>query len=240
MSTWKRFAAFAGVSVAAVSVFSLTGITSAGATTLGHVAGYSAPPSGGPTQSAAVTLVVPTITCTPVKNKGFQGVLGGVRLGSSTGSTGGGVALLCVGKSAMYQPLIQINGTSVPTTITINPGDTVQVSASESPTSSSVTLTDGAQTQTSTGSGATISGEDVGDIALNCVGAACSPVPMSGKTRFSVASINGVNLQAAGGVRGNLADAAGQVEIKTSALTGTENAFTTTWKLSCAVNASRC
>ena len=102
--------------------------------------------------------------------------------------------------------------------ITVNPGDTVSTSASETAGAASVTLTDGSQTQTSTGSGATITGEDVGNIALNCLGASCSPVPEATTTPFSAASIDGLNIQAAGGVRTNLADAAGHVQIKSSGL----------------------
>jgi hypothetical protein len=237
MSNWKRIAAVAGVSLAAISGATLTGITSAGATTLGRVAGYS---SAGPSWSAAVTFVVPTLTCTPVKKKGFQAVLAGVRLDASSGSTGGGAALVCAGKTAVYQPLIEINGTAVSSDITVSPGDTVSASATETASSASVTLTDGSQTQTSTGSGATITGEDVGDIAVNCLGTSCAPVPDSTKTSFSAASIDGLNLQAAGGVRANLADAANKVEIKASALSAGNTAFKTTWVMSCGLGAARC
>src|ERR1700722_2826974 len=187
MANWKRIASFAGVSLAAISGAALTGITSAGATTLGHIAGYSAPPSGGPTSSAAVTFVVPTLNCTPVKKKGFQAVLAGARVDAASGNTGGGVALVCAGKSAIYQAFIQVNGTSVPSDITVSPGDTVSTSSTETASSSSVTVSDGSQTQTSTGSGATITGEDVGDIAVNCTGATCSSVPEVTKTHFSAA-----------------------------------------------------
>jgi hypothetical protein len=240
MSNLKRIASFVGVSVMAVSVASITGITSASANVLGRVAGYSAPASGGPSWSAAVTFVVPTLNCAPVRKKGFQAVLAGVRLDASSGSTGGGAALVCSGKTAVYEALIEINGTSVPSDITISPGDTVSVSASETASNSSVTLTDGSQTQTSTGSGATITGEDVGDIAANCVGAACAPVPESTKTPFSAGSIDGLNLLAAGGVRANLADAASAVEIKASALSAGNTAFKTTWVMSCGIGAGRC
>ena len=234
MSTWKRSVARISVGAAAVSVFSLAGITAAGAATLGQVAGYTAPPSGGPTRSAGVTFVVPTLNCTPVKKKGVQGVLAGVRLDASGGNSGGGVALLCLGKTATYEAFLQINGTSVPTDITVKPGNTVSTSASESATATSVTVTDGPQTQTSTGSGATITAEDVGNIAVNCGGATCASVPeIPGKTHFSAGSINGLNLSVAGGVRGNLADAAGQIQIKSGALTAGDTAFTTAWKLSC-------
>ena len=116
----------------------------------------------------------------------------------------------------------------MPTDLTINPGDTVSASASESASAASVTLTDGSQTQTSTGSGATITAEDVGNIAVNCTGAVCSSVPRvsgTGKTQFTAGSINGLSISSAGGARGNLADGAGQVEIKSSNLTGAGTAF---------------
>lgn len=233
MSTSKRRVFRIAAGTAGVLVFSLVGIATAGAVTPGRLAGYSAPPSGGPTQSAAVTFVVPSINCAPVKKKGVQVVVAGVRLEASSGDTGGGVALVCLGKTATYEAFIQINGTPVSTDLTVTPGDTFSTSASETASDASVTDTDGTQTQTSTGSGATITAEDVGDIAANCTGATCASVPeIPGKTHFSAGSINGLNLSTAGAVRGNLVDAAGQIEIKAANLTS-GTAFTTAWKLSC-------
>ena len=54
-----------------------------------------------------MTFVVPNLNCAPVKKKGFQGVLAGVRLDASSGATGGGVALVCAGKATVYQPFIR-------------------------------------------------------------------------------------------------------------------------------------
>jgi hypothetical protein len=241
MSNPRKLAIRATIVVTMVSTLCLIGVERADATPLGHVAGYSAPASAAPTQSAAVTVIVPTINCAPVHKKGFQGVLAGVRLDASTGNTGGGVALVCAGKSAVYEALIEINGTSVSNSIMVNPGDTLTTSASESATTATVTVTDGAQTQTATGSGATITGEDVGEISVNCDSSGCSPVPeFAGKTQFSDASINGVDLQSAGGVRTNIGDDAGQVQIKSSALKSSNTAFHTTWVSSCGVGAGVC
>ena len=89
MSNPGKLAIRAAIVLTTASALSFVGVESAGATTLGHVAGFSAPPSGGPTQSAAVTFGVPTINCTPVHKKGFQAVLAGVRLDASGGNTGG-------------------------------------------------------------------------------------------------------------------------------------------------------
>jgi hypothetical protein len=241
MSNPGKLAIRAAIVVAMASALTFVGVETAGATTLGHVAGYSAPPSGGPTQSAAVTFGVPTLNCEAVHKKGFQAVLAGVRLDASSGNTGGGVALVCAGKSALYQAFVQINGTSVSTSVTVNPGDTFTTSASETATTASVTITDGSQTQTSTGSGATITGEDVGDVSVNCGSSGCSPVPETGgKTHFTEASINGLDLQSAGGVRMNLGDVAGQIQIKSSALKSSNTAFNTTWELSCGLGAGGC
>jgi hypothetical protein len=241
MSSPGRLAIRAAIVLATASALSFVGVETAGATTLGNVAGYSAPPSGGPTQSATVIFGVPTVNCTAVHKKGFQAVLAGVRLDASGGNTGGGVALVCAGKGAVYQAFIQLNGTSVTTTVTVSPGDTFTASASESTAATSVTITDGLQSQISTGGGATITGENVGDLSVNCDSSGCSPVPeIGGKTQFGTASINGLNLQAAGAVRENLGDAASQVQIKSSALKSSNTAFNTTWVLSCSLGAGVC
>ena len=62
----------------------------------------------------------------------------------------------------------------------------------------------------------------------------------TGKTQFTAGSINGLSISAAGGARGNLADGAGQVEIKSGSLTGGGTAFVTTWIMSCSVAAGQC
>ncbi len=41
------------------------------------MAGYTAPPSANPTQTVAVTLVVPTVNCKKTPTGGFQAVLAG-------------------------------------------------------------------------------------------------------------------------------------------------------------------
>ena len=86
-----------------------------------------------------------------------------------------------------------------------------------------------------------ITGEDVGDVSVNCGSSGCSPVPETGgKTHFTEASINGLDLQSAGGVRMNLGDVAGQIQIKSSALKSSNTAFNTTWELSCGLGAGGC
>ena len=211
----------------------------AGAVVAGQVAGYTAPPSAAATQRVSVTMVVPVVNCKKVPAGGFQAVLVGARLTTASGNTGGGAATICPGPTATYSPLIEIDGSSIGTGIVINPGDTVTVTASESPAGSTVTLTDGAQSQTASGPGGSVTAESVGDIAVNCMGSACSPVPKSAVTHYSAATIDGRNLVAAGAVQGNLVDAAGATEMMSSALI-TKKSFKVTWVSSCGTGPGRC
>lgn len=229
-----------GSGVGALVLVAATG--SAGAVTGGHLAGYTAPPSANPTQTVAVTLVVPKINCKTVPAGGFQAVLSGARLQTAGGNSGGGVATICPGPTASYSPFIEINGSSIGSGITVNPGDTVTVTASEGPGGTTVTLTDGAQSQPASGPGGSVTTEDVGDIAVNCTGSTCSPVPKSSLTKYSSAAINGLNPAAAGAAQENLVDAAGGPEMTSSALTTkkTLNAFKVKWVSSCSTGPGRC
>ena len=214
----------------------------AGAAGSGHLAGYSAPPGLGPNQTVSVTLVVPKIDCKKVPAGGFQAVLAGARVESGSGNSEGGAVTSCPGPVATYSPLIEISGVPIGTGITINAGDIVSVVVSESPGGATVTLSDGAQSQTASGPGGAVSAESVGDIAGNCIGSTCSPVPKSATTKFTAASINGTNLVAAGAVQQNLLGAAGGPQMTSSALTTkkTLNAFKTKWVSSCSFGPGRC
>jgi hypothetical protein len=244
-SLWAR-TTVAGVA----AVVGMAGATSAGASTPGHVAGYSALPSGGPTQTVQTTLFVPTVSCLTVPPGGFQGVLAGARIdaagaGPGAGNTVGGVSLGCSGPSALVLPNIQVHGSPIGSGLTIHPGDTVTVTVSVGPSASSVTLTDGAQSQTASGPGASPTGVDVGDITVNCSGSPqapeCSPVPKTSVTTFAGARIDGVNPAAAGGVQGDLVDSHGHVEMSSSALQEAKlTRFTVTWVQSCGVGPGRC
>ncbi len=212
------------------------GAVPAGAVTGGHIAGYTAPPSANPTQTAAVTFVVPTVNCKKTPSGGFQAVLAGARLQVSGGNTGGGAGMVCPGPVPTYIPFIQINGSSIGSGITVHPGDTISTSVSEGPGGATVTVTDGGQTQTASGPGGAVSGESVGEIAVNCGGGtSCSPVSKVTATSFSSASINGQNLVAAGSVQGNLTDAAGAIEMTSTSLKTkkTLNSFKAKWVMSC-------
>jgi len=229
--------------VSSVGVFAtMAGAAEAGAVTGGHVAGYVAPPGFNPTQTAAVTLVVPTINCSKVPVGGFQAVLAGSRLETPAGNTSGGAALICPGGPlASYQPFIQINGVPIASAITVNPGDVVSVTLSEGPIGSTVTLSDGTQTQTASGPGGAVTSEDIGDIAANCIGSACSPVPKSKPTKFSAASVNSQNLLLAGAAQQYLLDVAGAPQITSTVLKKkTFDAFRTKWVQSCGVGPGRC
>jgi hypothetical protein len=211
----------------------------AGAVVAGQVAGYSAPPSAAATQTVSVRFVVPKLNCSKVPSGGFQAVLSGARLITASGNTGGGAALICPGPTASYSPIIEIDGSSIGSGIVISAGDTVTVKASESAAGSTVTLTDGAQSQTASGPGGSVTEEDVGDIAVNCMGTACAPVPKAAVTKYSAAMIDRQNLVTAGAVQENLVDAAGGVEMSSGALI-TPKSFKVTWVSSCGTGPGRC
>jgi hypothetical protein len=230
--------------VFAMSIVALVGVGAtgnAGAVVGGPAAGFVAPPGSGSTQTAATTFVVPRISCATVPSGGFQAVLAGARLSTPGGNSGGGVVLVCPGSGAVYNPFIQINGSSVGSGITVNVGDTVSVSVSEGPAGTSVTLTDGAQTQTASGPGGAPTSETIGAIAGNCNGSgACSPVPKFRPIAFSAASINGQNLHVAGARRRNLTDATAAVEVKSGPLGPAFDSFTTKWIQSCSTGPGIC
>jgi hypothetical protein len=87
-----------------------------------------------------------------------------------------------------------------------------------------------------------VTNEDVGDIAVNCTGSTCSPVPKSSVTKYSAALIDGVTPAAAGAVQGNLVDAAGGPEMTSGPLTTkkTLNAFKVKWVSSCSTGPGTC
>lgn len=208
----------------------------AGAVAGGHVAGYTAPPGIGPTQTVAVTFRVPKVNCKKTPAGGFQAVLFGARLQVPGGNTGGGAGVVCPGPVATYIPFIQINGSSIGSGITVHPGDSISTTVSEGPGGTSVTLTDGGQTQTASGPGGSPTAESVGGFSVNCSGgASCSPVPKVTSTSFSAASIDGTNPFAAGAVQGDLTDAAGASEMTSTPLRSkkTLDAFKVTWAMSC-------
>lgn len=212
----------------------------AGAVTGGQLAGYAATAGSG-TQKASVTFVVPKIaTCKDVPSGGFQAVVASADLILSSGDAGAGVGLVCNGPTPLYVSVLQINGTAVGTGLTIHPGDKVTAKVSEGSAKSSVKLVDGSQHETVTGSGGSPTSDEVGDLAANCGASGCSPVPkLKSTTDFSSASIDGKSLAKAGAARENLVDLTGAVQIKTSALVGSDS-FKTTWVSSCGVGPGGC
>jgi hypothetical protein len=160
------------------------------------VAGYSEVASSNPNQTAATTIVVPRLSCTGVPPTGFQEVFAGVRIDTASGVTIVGVNLECSPRP-LYRAVMEVNGTSVPVDLSVLPGDTVTASASESATATEVTLVDGGEMQTGTGPGASVTAEDVGGMAVNCSGPACTPVPHTRVTRYSASTIDGLSLTGA-------------------------------------------
>jgi hypothetical protein len=201
-----------------------------------RVAGYSRPNAASSPQSAGATFVVPWASCSGIPKGSTQTVDEGARLRTSSGDTIGGVAVSCVGTKATYAALVEINGSVMPSTVTVTAGQKVSVAITESTTNSTVTITRGTPTQTATGPGATVTGEDLGSFAAGCSAANCLPVPKVTVTSFSGASLDGLNPAASGATLVNLQAASGQVEVA-AAKTGTST-FKATWKSSCSKTTS--
>jgi hypothetical protein len=196
-----------------------------------RVAGYSRQASGSSAESAGVTFWVPSASCGTMPKGGLQSVDVGARLRTAAGDTIGGVAVSCVGTKAKYSAVIDINGTSTPSTVTASAGEKVVVAISESSASSTITITRGTETQTVTGPGAMVTGEDLGALAAGCNLSNCLSVPRTTVTYYSISSFDGLAPLPSGATLVNLQDAAGQPEI-VAAKTGT-GTFKTTWKYSC-------
>jgi hypothetical protein len=236
------------------SVFALslgTSVASAAspAVATGVFAGYTVTASSG-TQTVSATFVVPTLNCSKVNKKGFQAVVLGAMIGvkSNNAYTIAGVIPNC-SPTTNYEAVLQINGNQTIPSWTVNPGDTVEVTVTESTTASSAEITDSSNSngETITGSGAKVTSDTVGARSGNCSGNSgkqkegkCSPVPETTVTRFTAASINGASLTTAGASQENLTDAAGKIEIESSKLSAGGTAFKDTWKFSCGFTAGVC
>ena len=236
----KIFSSILAVSSAA-ALIAIGTAAPAGAVTSGSVAGYVAAPSASPTQSVSDEFVVPSINCAKVGSGGFQAVVLVVRLQIPGGNSAGGAALVCPGTVATYVPIIQINGSSISSGLTIHPGDTVSTTLSEGPSGTTVKVTDGAQSQTASGPGGSASSDAVGDFAANCSTSGCSPVPIARVTPFSDASIDGHNLFNAHSREQYLTDAAGATEMQGGPWTTKSfNSFNVRWIMSCSTGPGIC
>jgi len=165
---------------------------------------------------------------------------------SNNAYTIAGVIPECAPTSS-YEAVLQVDNTQTSPSWSVNPGDTVEVTVTETKTTSSAEITDGPNTETVTGGGAKVTSDTLGARSVNCLGDSgkldegkCSPVPETTVTRFSAASINGSSLTTAGATHESLVDAAGKLEIKSSKPSAGGTAFTDTWKFSCGYNAARC
>jgi hypothetical protein len=227
---------------AAPAAFLAASATTALAIAPGPLAGYTASPTGAPTQTVSVTVKVPKVNCKSVpENTGFQGVDDGVRIVEPSGATqtnsGAGVNLLCFGPTVTYQPHLQVDGTSVASSLTIKPGDLVTATAEMSASEVTVTLKDGTESQTATGASASVLRLDAGAVAGNCNEATeCAPVPKTAGTSFTNALIDGVSPFAAGAGKQELTDAKGEVEDSSTALKSkAKTSFKVKWVKSCGV-----
>jgi hypothetical protein len=157
-------------------------------------------------------------------------------LSTTAGETIGGVVLSCVGQTASYTVLLEVNGAVVRPTFVVMAGQVVTVSASESTKGTTVTVTNGTMTQTATGAGQTVTGESLGALAADCTISNCASVPRTSPTAFSAVSIDGRAPFGAGATLVKLEDAAGQIEMVAGDVNRT--ALRTRWEYSCSTTTS--
>jgi hypothetical protein len=211
----------------------------------GDTAGYSAAPSAAPTQAASATFTVPKATCTHVPVGGTQYVVYGVRFDFSGAGPNGynynsdvGVYVTCQHAGPSYQSVFEVPGSSIYDTVSVRPGDMVTASTSEGSAGTTLTLTDGSQTDTKTMPVFSVVSIDVGAFVDGCSSSGCLPVPDMTKSNFTSVSINGTNLTAAGATRSKIVDRSGVTEMKSTV--GTADSFAVKWEFSCSNGRRSC
>jgi hypothetical protein len=182
--------------------------------------------------SAVSTFVVPKITC----NKTASGMAPAAIVFTASGlAAAAGVVAQCSGGTASYLGVLLAGSASTATTFTPAAGDKVTATVTSSASATKATLKDVTQTKTQSlkGSGATNASIFLGiDTLANSSTGATLPIPKFAKVPFSAAKIDAKTVKAAGGKPFNLVTSATPpvVEIATSALKSTGNAWTETFK----------
>lgn len=201
-----------------------------------HVAGFTAQPARTASHAEHVGFVIPTARCGRVPNyQGFQSVFEGVQFDGSRGDTVGGVTVSC-GPTPEYTATIEVNGSPVKTELVANPGEGVTVTVTIGATASTVRITIGRHSQTTTSTGGTVSREYAGALATGCTTTStCNPVPEVTSTTFTNLTFDGGSPVSRGAAKGNLEDAAGHAELTTTQIR--TSAFKVTWDMSCSTGA---
>jgi hypothetical protein len=120
-------------------------------------------------------------------------------------------------------------------TFAVTAGDTVTATATESSTTSTATVSNGSKTWTFSQGGGTFTAEDLGYTEVNCGSTGCTPIPNSGVTHFTGATVNGQVIGKA--TKDLMVDQAGTTVMKTSKKSK-KGSFTTKWVLSCGTSGS--
>ena len=147
-------------------------------------AGYS---TGAGTDVVKATIKVPQATCS--SSSGLYFFSPGVYVLGPSGVTGGGLNVTCDGGSLTYQAQVDINSGPQDVLFTINPGDTITVTASETVAGATVTVKDLTSKASGTDTGA-------GDgVTSTLVGAYASPpIPTFTKASFSKVTVGSTGL----------------------------------------------
>jgi hypothetical protein len=184
--------------------------------------------------SVSSSFRVPALTgCTAGVN---QGIASGVQIFNSTDFSAAAIFEFCggaTGTTPSYLADVIINGTEADYAITINPGDRVAVSITESTTSTTVKVTDSTSHKSATATvsvGDTMTGAASGDTALN-FGATQAGVPTFTRIAFSLNKLNGAALTTFSPTAVDMATVGPPpvLQIQTGTLSAA-SAFTTTFK----------
>jgi hypothetical protein len=190
-----------------------------------NFAGYQASP--GHLNSASTAFTVPVLSC---PRRGVVGITPEVQLANSSKFSGGGVFAVCQGGGSQYFAFAVIKNSQTNLSMPIRSGDQMTVSASETSSGTSVTVTDLTHraSKTTTGPGGAVTSTAIGDGGVLSNGVLVG-VPPFGKLAFSQCYVNGASLgstapTAFDRVKGTT------LQIKTAPLNALGNKFTTTFK----------
>jgi len=237
VSTLERspsFAWFGAITAGVLLILSLaanpagagTGTTPLAKASRYPFAGYITSPTS--ITSAAATVTLPSVTCT----RKTTAITATAIVYNSTGAkfSGAEVYLGCSGKQGVLRALTDIDNVFTVPTVTMNPGDTVSLSATCGASGISVTIDDVTTGSVGTNSSSTpesCTQAEIGDDGASKNGSTVVPLPTFGALDFTGAMVNGAALGALTPSIANYSEGKKNV-ITTGALTSGGTAFTTT------------
>jgi len=178
--------------------------------------------------SAAATVTLPSFTCT----KKTTAISATAIVYNSTGAkfSGAEAYLGCSGKQVLLRALTDIDNVFTVPTVTMNPGDTVALSATCGSSGISVSIDDVTTGSTGTSSSSTpesCTQAEIGDDGASKNGSTVVPLPAFGALDFTGAMVNGIALGTLTPSVANYSEGKKNV-ITTGVLTSGGTAFTTT------------